>query len=120
MIVIGVLNDTKKSNFQIALIASHSIDRLKVIKNIINNTVYDSEPTYITNKGDVIVTYKELLDDKENGNSLLKPIFKYLSYYDVWIGLSEFYNSSNLSVVELLTSSNLFFKVSNFKLQLSY
>ena len=55
------------------------------IRNLLEHGTFNSEPGIFSNKGIIIKTFREFLDNK----TLLEPFGKYMAYIDLWSGLGK-------------------------------
>ena len=63
------------------------------IVELLNSKTIGSPISHLSNKGDITVLFKKLLDDKNNNNTILSPILTYIAHLDTWIGLSTLYTN---------------------------
>ena len=57
------------------------------IRNLLEHGTFNSEPGLFSNKGIIIKTFREFLDNK----TLLEPFGKYMAYIDLWCGLGKWF-----------------------------
>jgi hypothetical protein len=73
------------------------------IQNLLEHSTFESEPGILSNKGIIIKTFREFLDNK----TLLEPFGKYMAYIDLWSGIGKwFIQNNNTSMCNYQSESN--------------
>jgi hypothetical protein len=86
-----------------------------LIKKIMKESTFTENPSWFSNKGIILYTYKLLHDEQQNSNTLLTPIFQYISILDAWSSIFRCYKQHQpMNIVEYLDP-----EISNNKPQIS-
>jgi len=71
---------------------------VKKVFNVLWKDIFDKQPTFYSNKGILLKTYKDLEDKKEK----LLDIMKYIGNLDVYLSLSKLMKNSNYCFAEYI------------------